>query len=65
MTASSIITTLGLSIVLVYGLIRILEFYGIGINVYGSYIAFYFFILISSFILPREYPKIKLNGLQN
>ena len=60
MSASSIITTLGISILLVYGLTRILEFYGIGINVYGSYIAFYFFILISSFILPRDYPKIKL-----
>lgn len=60
-TTSSIITTLGISIVLVYGLTRILEFYGIGINVYGSYIAFYFFILITSFVLPREYPKIKLS----
>lgn len=59
MNASSILTTLGISIVLVYGLTRILEFYGIGINVYGSYIAFYFFILISSYILPREYPSIK------
>jgi hypothetical protein len=62
MSASSIITTLGIAILLVYGLTRILEFYGIGINVYGSYIAFYFFILISSFILPREYPKISLKG---
>lgn len=61
MTTSSIITTLGISILLVYGLTRILEFYGIGINIYGSYIAFYFFILISSFVLPREYPKIKLS----
>lgn len=54
------ITTLGISILLVYGLTRILEFYGMGINVYGSYIAFYFFILISMFILPREYTKLKL-----
>ena len=65
MTASSIITTLGISILLVYGLTTILEFYGIGINVYGSYIAFYFFILISLFILPREYPKINVKGLRN
>jgi hypothetical protein len=60
MSASSIITTLGLTLLVVYGLTKILEFYGIGINVYGSYLAFYFFILISSFILPREYPKISL-----
>jgi hypothetical protein len=60
MSASSIITTLGISILLVYGVTKILEFYGIGINIYGSYIAFYFFMLISSFILPRNYPKISL-----
>ena len=62
MSASSIITTLGISILLVYGCTRILEFYGIGINIYGSYIAFYFFMLISSYILPRDYAKIKLNA---
>jgi hypothetical protein len=58
MSASSIITTLGITIILIYGLTKLLDFYGIGINVYGSYISFYLFILISSFILPREYPKI-------
>ena len=45
------ITILGISILLIYGIIRILEFYGIGINMYGSYVAFYVFILLSSFIL--------------
>ena len=60
MSASTIITTLGMAILLVYGFTRILEFYGVGINVYGSYIAFYLFILISSFVLPRDYVKIKL-----
>jgi hypothetical protein len=60
MSAASIITTLGISILLVYGLTRILEFYGIGINIYGSYLAFYGFLLISSFILPREYYKLKM-----
>ncbi len=54
------ITILGMSILLVYGLTRILEFYGIGMNVYGSYIAFYFFILISTFVLPNNYKSIKL-----
>jgi purine-cytosine permease-like protein len=58
MSASSIITTLGIAILLVYGFTRILEFYGIGMDVYGSYIAFYFFILISSFVLPRDYVKL-------
>lgn len=59
MSASSTITILGISILLVYGLTRILEFYGIGINMYGSYIAFYAFILISTFVLPHNYSKIK------
>jgi hypothetical protein len=60
MSASAIITTLGMAILLVYGFTMILEFYGVGINVYGSYIAFYLFILISSFVLPRDYVKLKL-----
>ena len=60
MSISSIITTLGIAILLVYGITKILDFYGIGINVYGSYIAFYFFLLISSFVLPRNYFKLKL-----
>jgi branched-subunit amino acid ABC-type transport system permease component len=59
-SASSIITVLGVSILLVYGLTRILEFYGIGISIYGSYISFYFFLLISSFILPRDYSRLNI-----
>lgn len=62
MSASTIITTLGISLLLVYGLTRILEFYGVSINTYGSYIAFYFFLLISSFILPREYYKLPIDN---
>ena len=63
MSASLIITTFGMSILLVYGLTRILEFYGIGINIYGSYLAFYFFLLISSFVLPREYYKLNMTNI--
>jgi hypothetical protein len=62
MSASTIITTLGISLLLVYGITRIFEFYGIGINIYGSYIAFYLFILITSFVLPRNYPKLKMTS---
>lgn len=58
MSSSSIITTLGISIILIYGLTKILNFFGIGIDVYGSYLSFYIFLLISSFILPREYPNV-------
>ena len=62
MSATTIITTLGISILVIYGITRILEFYGIGINVYGSYMAFYFFLLITSFVLPRDYYKLKLTN---
>lgn len=62
MSASKTITILGVAILLIYGLTKILEFYGIGINIYGSYLAFYFFLLISAFILPTNYPSINLNN---
>jgi len=62
MSTTSTITILGISIMLIYSLIKILEFFGIRLNVYGSYISFYVFILISSFILPREYPKLVINN---
>jgi hypothetical protein len=61
LNTSTIITSLGISILLIYGITKILEFYGVGINVYGSYIAFYTFLLISAFVLPRNYPKFKVN----
>jgi hypothetical protein len=54
----NIITTLGLALIIIYGITRILEFNGIGINVYGSYLAFYIFILITMYVLPRQYNKI-------
>lgn len=54
------ITMLGITLLLIYGFTRVLEFYGIGINVYGSYIAFYLFILITVYILPTEYSKFTL-----
>jgi len=49
---------LGIALLLFYGITQILEFYGIGINVYGSYVAFYIFILISILVLPNNYMNI-------
>lgn len=60
MSANKIITILGIFILLVYGIIKILEFNGIGIDIYGSYLAFYCFILISAFILQRDYVKLNI-----
>jgi hypothetical protein len=55
---SSKITIFGLAGLLIYAIIKILNFYGIGIEVYGSYLAFYIFILLASFVLDKYYPKI-------
>jgi hypothetical protein len=52
------ITLIGISIIIFYSLTSILKFYGIGEDVYGAYILFYIFIIISSLILPTEYPKV-------
>ncbi len=61
MNTSSTITILGISLLLVYGLTKVLDFYGIGINMYGSYLAFYLFLLISVFILPNNYYKLNIS----
>jgi len=51
------ITLIGLSIVFFYSIIQILKFYGVGEDVYGIYILFYIFIIISILVLPNGYPK--------
>jgi hypothetical protein len=52
------ITLLGLSVIFIYSLIQILKFYGVSPEAYNIYIYFYIFILISTFILPNNYPKL-------
>jgi len=54
------VTIIGISLLLIYAITKILEFFGIGIDVYGSYLAFYLFLLLSYFVLPREYYKLKI-----
>ena len=51
------ITLLGFSIIFFYSLSQILNFYGVGEDVYGVYILFYIFIIISILVLPNDYPK--------
>jgi branched-subunit amino acid ABC-type transport system permease component len=52
------ITIISLTILIVYCIVKILNFYGVNISKYGSYLAFYFFLLITAYILPRQYPSI-------
>jgi len=56
--AISNITLLGVSLIFFYSLTQILKFYGVGEEVYGYYLIFYVFILLSILILPNEYPKV-------
>ncbi len=58
MASTSVITTLSIFLLLTYGITKVLEFYGVDISTYGSYLAFYFFLLISYFVLPSEYYNI-------
>lgn len=62
MSSTTIIAMIGAFTIFGYGLSKLLDFYGIGINVYGSYMAFYTFIFISAFVLPRKYPHISINS---
>jgi hypothetical protein len=58
MTLSELITYLGVSLILYYSLTRILNFYGIGQDVYGVYVLFYVLIMICILILPSNYPEV-------
>jgi hypothetical protein len=58
MSFSNIITILGVSTIFFYSIIQILKFYGVGEEVYGYYLIFYAFMIISIIILPNNYPKI-------
>ena len=51
MKLSNIITILGITLVIFYSIIQILNFYGISISSYGIYLVFFVFMLISYVIL--------------
>jgi hypothetical protein len=51
------ITLIGISIIFFYSLTQILKFYGVGEDIYGVYVLFYIFIIISILVLPHDYPK--------
>jgi len=52
------ITLIGLSIIFFYSITQVLNFYGIGQDVYGVYILFYIFIILCILILPNDNPKV-------
>jgi hypothetical protein len=52
------ITLLGITIIFFYCVSQILKFFDIGEEVYGYYLFFYIFIIISILVLPNDYPKV-------
>jgi hypothetical protein len=52
------ITMLGITILVIYSVTKILNFYGVGVDKYGSYLVFYIFLLVCYYIFNSEYPKI-------
>ena len=53
---TSLITGIGLTLIIGYCVIQILKFYGMDISDLGIYLSFYLFLFLSVFILPNSYP---------
>jgi hypothetical protein len=49
------ITAFGLITLITYAITKVLNFYEVGPNVYGSYLVFYIFLITSAFNLPRRH----------
>jgi len=59
LTFRQLMGTVAFSIVLIYIIIKICAFFGIGQDVYGFYLAFFAFIILSLMILPSDYMSLK------
>jgi hypothetical protein len=52
------ITVFGLTMLVIYTITKILNFYGIGVEKYGSYLVFYIFLLICANVMDTDNPKV-------
>jgi hypothetical protein len=52
------ITLLGMSLIFLYGLTQILTFLHVDQSSYGPYVLFIVLIVVTSIILPHDYPDI-------
>lgn len=57
MDSSTIVTLVGFSFLFIYGLTKILDFYGINTSIYGPYVSFYLFLLLTYFVIKPDYYK--------
>lgn len=58
MALGKTISIVGFSVIFIYIIVQILTFYGIGSDKYGTYIGFYAFLLLSTIVLPHDYPTL-------
>ena len=59
MNTSTLVTFIGVTVIILYVLLQLFSFYGIGQSSYGIYLAFIIFIVLSIIILPNNYPTLK------
>jgi len=52
------ITLLGFSALILYVLSQILTFFGITQELFMPYFMFFIFIVITTFVLPKNYPEV-------
>ena len=52
------VTIFGFTVLALYSITKILNFYGIGVEKYGPYLMFYIFLILCVNILTTEHPKI-------
>lgn len=58
-TSNNIITIMGICVILMFSVVQILKFAGVGLDAYGIYLYFFIFIFpMNLLFLPSSYPKI-------
>jgi len=62
MSFGKTLTIIGFSLLFLYILMQILNFYGIGQESYGIYLGFFLFMLLSIAILPNEDIALKYSS---
>ena len=58
MNLVGILGTTAFTILLSYIIIQLFTFYDVGMEVYGTYLAFYLFLILSTMVLPTQIPNI-------
>ena len=52
------VTIYGFTVLILYSLTKILNFYGIGVEIYGPYLMFYVFLIVWANIFYSEHAKL-------